>query len=180
MENFKFIALLIFICVFGIYEIIYVYLQARTFMLQKGCSVKVFPKGASKFISFFTILVGFTMIYTFSLQDSMLYGTSPDELADYNKWHFLYCAGMFIGGVVIVSSILGLINRYAITETHIITNNGQKIAREKCLMSRNGDTVIVTHRPNPPKLPTVLIKFNISSSNGENAYKILDENYPKI
>lgn len=179
MENFKFIALLLFICVFGIYEIIYVYLQARTFILQRNCSVKVFPKGASKFISFFTIIVGITMIYTFSLQDSMLFA-APEEMASYNKWHFLYCAGMFTGGAVIISSILALISRFAITETHIITNNGQKIAREKCLMSRNGDTVIVTHRPNAPKLPTVLIKFNISSSNGENAYKILDENYPKI
>ena len=87
MENFKFIALLIFVCVFGIYEIIYVYLQARTFILQRNCSVKVFPKGASKFISFFTIIVGITMIYTFSLQDSMLFA-SPEFFITYQSASF--------------------------------------------------------------------------------------------
>lgn len=184
-EKTKFTFLLIVLVGFSIFEIGYVLFQLRTFILQKNIKVKVLPYGFGKFSAFFSIIVGLVMIHTFNIQDSFIYNDAADVAhtsltISYKAWHFVYNSGIFAGSAMIINSFLTLFSRFAIDPDYVITSNGKKISKEKCMIAKNGNIMTITHRPDAPALPTVLVKFDTTTTAGKAAVDVLNDSYPKI
>lgn len=184
-EKMKFTLLLIVMLGLLVVEIIHLFTQIRTVVIQSKTKVKVFPKGPSSYAALFSILVGFIMIYTFVVSDSFVYNNSND-ISDnlmklgYKPWHYVYNLGKFVGILIIVNAVLAFFGRFAIDKEYIITNTGTKLSASKCMMAKSGDIVTVTYRPNSPKMPSVVLKYSTSSESGKKAYEIMQENYKTL
>lgn len=184
-ENLKYGLLLIVLVAFSIFEIAYVLLQLKAIWMQKCSPVKVFPKGAVKYTSIFSIIVGIVMIYTFIVSDSFLYNDSrsaPVEgmMLGYKAWHGVYTLGKVAGLLIIIGALLSIFTRFSINTNEIITGNGQIIPAAKCMFAVNENIVTVTYSAGGATLPVVLLKFRVDNKTGQEALAILDEHYRKL